>query len=84
MTAFESLSYPVSFTPAAVQTMLGALSEARRILSARGVRPDAVAELAVREILAKGIIQKAELGERDPARLRDAAVAHYMSQSPLT
>ncbi len=83
MTAFESLSYPVSFTPSVVNMMLDALSEARRILTAKGVHPDAVAEPAVREILAKGMIQTAELGERDPARLRDAAVAHYMSQSPL-
>ncbi len=83
MTTFESLAYPNTFTPAVVNTMLGALSDAWRILSAKGIHPDVVAEVAVREILAKGIIQTAELGERDPARLRDAAVAHYMSQSPL-
>ena len=84
MTAFESLSYPVSFTPSVVNMMLDALADARRILTAKGVQPNAVAEMAVREILAKGIIQTAELGERDPSRLRDAAVAHYMSQSPLS
>jgi hypothetical protein len=83
MTTFEGFSNSSTLTPAVVSTMLGALSDAWRILAAKGIHPDAVAEVVVREILAKGIIQTAELGERDPARLRDAAVAHYMSQSPL-
>lgn len=83
MTNFENYAYPSTFTPAVVSTMHVALSDAWKILAANGVHPDVVGEAAVREILAKGIIQIAELGERDAVRLRDAAVDHYLSQSPL-
>ncbi len=83
VTTFNCLPFDSTFTPAVVTIMLAALSAAQRILAEKGVRPDVVAESAIREILAKGIIRTAQMGERDSYRLRDAAVAHYMEQSPL-
>jgi hypothetical protein len=82
MTVFDCrLPHGRIFTPDVVDTMLDALAEAWQILTSKGVRPDAIAAPAVREILAKGIVQTAELGERDLRRLRDAALKYYLRRS---
>ena len=72
--------YHATLTPSVVQTMRAALSSAWQKLTDDGVRLDGTAEVAVREILAAGIVQTAELGERDQRRLRDAALARYARQ----
>lgn len=85
MTIFDCrLPHDRILTPDVVGTMLDALAEAWQILLSKGVRPDALAAPAVREILAKGIVETVELGERDLRELRDAALRHYLKQSPFS
>lgn len=84
MSNVEFLPNRNAFTPTVVETMVFALSDAWQTLNARGVRFEAAAEIVVRETLAKGVVECAELGERDPYCLRDAALAYYARHNPLS
>lgn len=84
MSNFEFLPSRNAFTPTVVNTMVCALSDAWQTLNTRGARLEAAAEIVVRETLAKGVIASAELGERDPYRLCDAALAYYARHNPLS
>ena len=60
-----------------------ALSEAWQELTADGNHLEGMAEIAIRDVLAIGIIRQAEVGERDRSRLRDAALEWYAKQQVL-
>jgi hypothetical protein len=60
---------PGEFDDAAIRAMGDAFDDATRELHDRG-QP-----AIVREVLARRIIEAAKLGERDPKRLRDIALA---------
>ena len=62
------------FQPEEVKLLVEAYDDAWRTIQASGALLDGRAE-AVREILARHIIQEAMHGERDPAQLRDAGLA---------
>ena len=72
-----------TFTPRVVESMRVALSEAWQELTNDGVHLEGMAEVAVRDVLAIGIIRQAEVGERDHSRLRDAALEWYAKQQVL-
>jgi hypothetical protein len=78
--ADDHAPYHATFTPSVVQSMRAALSDAWQALAAEGLRLEGSAKHAVFEILATGIVQTAELGERDERRMRDAALARYARQ----
>jgi hypothetical protein len=65
----HSLMQPGAFGPEAIATMSDALDAACKYLGNTS-QPD-----VVREIMARRIIGAARLGERDPARLRAAALS---------
>ena len=63
------------FDPDDVRILTTAFDEAWKAVQASGVALEGRAE-AVRELLALRIIEMAELGERDPHRLRDDALLY--------
>ena len=67
------------FDPHAVAVLGSAFDEAWESLQRDNLAPDAGSE-AVRDIVAKAIVQVALLGERDRLRLRDAALRHLATR----
>jgi hypothetical protein len=63
-----------AFDPASIRILSDALEEAWQ--SSGATFHIGVKALKTRNILARCIIELAKLGERDPGRLRDAALAH--------
>jgi hypothetical protein len=71
------------FTPDDVRTLVAAFDDAWRSLLANGIAFESDEEsAAVRDALAKHIIEQARYGERDQRRLRDGALLQY-TQSKL-
>jgi hypothetical protein len=70
------------FTPDDVRTLVAAFDDAWRSLLASGTAFESDEEEAVRDALAKHIIEQARYGERDQRRLRDGALLQY-TQSKL-
>ena len=71
------------FSPNDVRILVAAFDDAWRSLLARGITFESDHELkAVRDALAKHIIEQARYGERDQLRLRDGALLQY-TQSKL-
>jgi hypothetical protein len=72
------------FSPDDVRILVAAFDGAWRSLLARGITFESDRESdAVRDTLAKHIIEQARYGERDQGRLRDGALLQY-AQSKLT
>jgi hypothetical protein len=71
------------FTPDDVRSLVAAFDDAWRSLLASGITFESDHESeAVRDALAKHIIEQARYGERDQRRLRDGALLQY-TQSKL-
>jgi hypothetical protein len=71
------------FSPNDVRILVAAFDDAWRSLLARGITFESDHESnAVRDTLAKHIIEQARYGERDQRRLRDGALLQY-AQSKL-
>jgi hypothetical protein len=71
------------FTPDDVRSLVAAFDDAWRSLLASGITFESDQESeAVRDALAKHIIEQARYGERDQRRLRDGALLQY-TQSKL-
>jgi hypothetical protein len=71
------------FGPDDVRILVAAFDDAWRSLLASGITFESDQESnAVRDTLAKHIIEQARYGERDQRRLRDGALLHY-NQSKL-
>jgi hypothetical protein len=71
------------FSPADVRILVAAFDDAWRSLLASGLTFESDRELkAVRDTLARHIIEQARYGERDQRRLRDGALLQY-AQSKL-
>ena len=66
----------VAFDPDTLQIMTNAFEDAWESLQTTGVRFENGQADAVRDMLAKCIVEMAKLGERDRRRLRDASLAH--------
>jgi hypothetical protein len=64
-----------SFDPETVRVLTDAFQAAWQALQTNGTTFDGQSD-AARELLAKGIIHTARLGERDQRKLRDAALAY--------
>jgi hypothetical protein len=64
-----------AFDPAAIQVMTAAFEDAWQSLPNAGVKFESDETDAVRDLLAKCIIEAAQQGERDRGRLRDAGLA---------
>ena len=64
-----------SFDPERIQVMTEAFDDAWQSLQASGVKFENDQADAVRDMLAKCIVEMAKLGERDRRRLRDAGLA---------
>ncbi len=64
-----------AFDPEFIQVMTAAFEDAWHSLPTAGVRSESDQRDAVRDMLARCIIEAAQLGERDRRRLRDAALA---------
>ena len=64
-----------AFDPESIRVMTAAFEDAWQSLPTAEVRFESDQRDAVRDLLARGIIEAAQLGERDRRRLRDAALA---------
>jgi hypothetical protein len=64
-----------AFDPESIQVMTAAFEDAWQSLPTAGVRFESDQSDALRDMLARCIIEAAQLGERDRRRLRDAALA---------
>jgi len=64
-----------AFQPEEVKLLADVFDAAWRAVEASGARVEGDEE-RLRDILAREIVRRARQGERDPASLRDAALAH--------